>query len=484
MNDSMADKKTELAAISEQKTLQDLDVLLKALMTQQRIQAAIKGDDLDRVVSVIVRLSDTGESGDQLRAAAMLGRLAAVARGRESLVLGRVSDAVTRQPPPIDTLADEKEKGYAALAVSSLGAAWVEEYCAVEVFGIDAADSARRELLGGLLSRCGTASQWFGLLMGHAARLRDIENPESRLRKVRRIVCQMAVVLTDYQGEVGRLPGSSLGDLATRFIGSSSGDMPREVSTEIFECFLVILTRLIELRFSIALETDTYSILEKLKKLAGALDWGAFLSVSTSIHKVRTALLESALVLARQSRTDKRLLDLMLCAYTSRPQIAGALKRHFSTAQDLDPDVANWWATGGVASESGRQAEHSIGNTEDQQIGALLIEVEANRGAMERLQRAAVPFLEIYDPVLASTVSGAVSGYLGTAQIARRLARMRKLAKTDLKGARIEYNPLEHEMIGGHRQGVRMVKVVRDGVQKDFNGRVKTLVKPWVEPLE
>jgi len=480
----MDDKIAEVAAISAATNLKDLDALLKTMMAQQRIQAVIKGDDLDRVVSVIVRLSGIGDSSDQLLASAMLGRLAAVARGRESQVLGRVSEAVTRQPPPIDTLADEKEKGYAALAVGSVGAAWVEEYCAAEVFAIDAADSARRELLGGLLSRCSNASQWFDLLTERSVRFRDIENPESRLRRVRRVVCQMAGVLTDYQGEVGRLPGSSLCELATRFLGSSSSEMPREISDEIFECFLVIITRLIELRFSIALEADTYSILEKLKKLVGALEWGAFLSTSTSVHKVRTALLESALVLARQSRTDRRLLDLMLCAYTSRPQIAAALKRHFSSAQDLDPDVANWWTSGGVVSEASRQTEHSIGNTEDQQIGALLIEVEANREAMERLQRAAVPFLEISDPVLASTVSGAVSGYLGTAQIARRLARMRKLAKTDLKGARIEYNPLEHEMVGGHRQGVRMVKVVRDGVQKDFNGRVKTLVKPWVEPLE
>jgi len=70
------------------------------------------------------------------------------------------------------------------------------------------------------------------------------------------------------------------------------------------------------------------------------------------------------------------------------------------------------------------------------------------------------------------------------AQIARRLARMRKLTTTSLRGARVEYNPLEHEMLGGHQPGVRKVKVVRDGVQKEFAGKVKTLVKPWVEPEE
>jgi len=61
---------------------------------------------------------------------------------------------------------------------------------------------------------------------------------------------------------------------------------------------------------------------------------------------------------------------------------------------------------------------------------------------------------------------------------------MRKLTKTDLKGERMEYNPMEHEMLGGHKPGVRRVKVVRDGIKKEFAGKIKTLVKPWVEPEE
>ena len=49
-----------------------------------------------------------------------------------------------------------------------------------------------------------------------------------------------------------------------------------------------------------------------------------------------------------------------------------------------------------------------------------------------------------------------------------------------LKGEILEYNPLQHEMLGGHQLGVRKVKVVRDGIQKDFNGKIKVLVKPRV----
>ena len=114
----------------------------------------------------------------------------------------------------------------------------------------------------------------------------------------------------------------------------------------------------------------------------------------------------------------------------------------------------------------------------------MLIEVEEIKEIMEKLQRAIVPLLDISDPVLASTARKAASGYTDMAQIVRRLARMRKLSKTGIKGERIEYNPVEHEMVEGHKPGIRNVKVVRDGIRKDFDGRKKLLVKPLVKPID
>ncbi|MNJ70372.1 hypothetical protein D3C77_668220 [compost metagenome] len=62
------------------------------------------------------------------------------------------------------------------------------------------------------------------------------------------------------------------------------------------------------------------------------------------------------------------------------------------------------------------------------------------------------------------------------------LARMRRLSKTALKGEVVEFNPLQHELLSEVRQGVRSVKVIRDGIQKDFGGSIKMLIKPRVEP--
>jgi hypothetical protein len=231
-----------------------------------------------------------------------------------------------------------------------------------------------------------------------------------------------------------------------------------------------------------ALYAETYALLDQGKRTLGLSLWSRFITDSNVIPQLRISLLETALVLARQNRTDKQIIAALTASYKSRPQVAAAVKRHLQDARDLDPDVAEWWRNAGDVSGTRRHVEHKVGNTEDSQIGALLIEVESNSEAMEKLRGSVVDYLSISEPVLASTVKKAADGYKEIAQTARRLARMRKLTKTHMKGERLEYNPIEHEMLGGHKPGIRRVKVVRDGIQKDFAGKIKTLVKPWVEP--
>ena len=195
-------------------------------------------------------------------------------------------------------------------------------------------------------------------------------------------------------------------------------------------------------------------------------------------------MLESCFVLARQGKTDSKLIDYMRATWQSRTQIASALRAHFGTASDLDEEIASWWTNVGTTTGSSRRVSHKMRNSEDQQIGILLIELESNKDAMAKLGRAVVPYLEISDPILSATVEKAVSGYDAIAQIARRLGRMRKLTPTGLKGITDDYNPSKHELLGGHRAGVRRIVVVRDGIEKDFDGKQKTIVKPWVQAEE
>ena len=462
--------------------LRELNELLTRAMAERKIQGLIKDNNLEAVIEWILERAVDVEQ--ELLAAAMLGRLAAVARGRESVILDRADEVLTAEPASIETLDDGDAKQYAAQVLTHVTSPWVEEYAYREALAIDTADNARRELLAANLVRQGSIAEWVGAIIGRVAALKELDNDDTRLKRIRRIFGVMQNIVDRWHGDVGADVGSRLADCLKAFLSGNLADVEQPVLFEAIDSLLAVLGRVIELRFSLALYAATYSLIEQGKKTLGPGLWGRFIEQSSVMPDIHVALLESTLVLARQNRTDKQIMSVLIAAYTSRPQVAAAIKRHFQDARDLDPDVADWWRSAGDVSGTQRRVEHKVGNTEDSQIGALLIEVESNREAMDKVGRAVVPLLEISEPVLASTVKKAVVGYQGIAQTARRLARMRKLTKTDLKGERLEYNPLEHEMLGGHKAGVRRVKVVSDGIKKEFAGKIKTLVKPWVEPEE
>jgi hypothetical protein len=477
-------------------SLHALNDLLTQLMAKQQIQSLIKDSNLDAVVESIIRLAKDADGEKQLLFSAMLGRLAAVARGREMQVFNRVQEVIIDEPPSLDALSDQlvagddkdldvgKSKQYAAQSLRHVDAFWLNDYCLREALNIDTAELARRELLETALNGKGNFSDWLASISQFANVLQSIENNDTRVKRIRRLFNAILEIVKNWQGELGHEPGTALANCFKSFTDRKLAEGDLDAMSDVLDTGLAILGRLIEIRFSNALYAQTYAVMEQGKSVLGAGIWARFLDKSNMISRIRTELFEAALVLARQNRTDSGLMSVLLTTYSSKPQLSAAIKRHFAHAQDLDPDTCEWWQSASKTGDERREVEHKVGNTEDEQIGALLIEVEYAKETMEKLSRAVAPMLEISDPVLAETVKRAASTYQDMAQIARRLARMRKLTKSGLLGVLTEYNPREHEMRGGHKPGIRRIKVIRDGIIKEFNGKKKTLVKPLVEPDE
>ena len=462
--------------------LRELNQLLTDAMTARKIQALIKDSNLDLVIEAVLAL--VVDRDQQLLAAAVLGRLAAVARGRESCVFSSADEVLTTEPASIETLDDADEKTYATSMLAYCSASWVSRYTYREAVNIDTADTARRELLSANLTREDSISVWIKGISEHAVALKDVNSEDARLRRVRRIFASMRDVCKQWRRDVGMDVGDCLAECLRAFLSSKPVDIDPEIFCELMDNILSVLCRVIEIRFSMALYASTYALIPQGKKMMGPGAWGRFIDRSKVMPDVRSALLESALVLARQNRSDRQIMEALSASYSSRAQVAAAVKRRFRDARDLDPDIANWWCSAGRVSERQRTVEQKVGNTEDSQIGALLIEIESFRESMEKVGRAVVPLLEISEPILASTARKAVAGFKSIEQTTLRLCRMRKLTRMELTGERLEYNPLEHELLGGHRPGVRRVHVIRDGIKKEFSGKVKTLVKPWVEAEE
>jgi hypothetical protein len=478
---------TQLDFIQKADDLREVNELLTRVMAQMKIQALIKDGNLSVVCSAVMDLALMGDGDDdenRLLAAAILGRLSAVARSRKAMAFARLPELFVAQPLPIETLADGDEKYYASLSFAVLKAPWLNEYCIEQSVLTETSEKARTVLLTIALNTSGSLSDFWQQSQQALYLLKSIESDDSRYKKIRRISSSVSEVIRSWDGEVGIDVGLALADWFAQLIRTSKKDAEEEVLADILDDALAMLLRIIELRFSNALLAPTYIVLYKARATFGGELWSRVSRRSKNLEKIRMALKEAALVLARQNSQDKDLMKVLCTAYYSSAQVMPAIAAHFSEARDLDPETKAWWEQGGKVTQSQRNVDQQMGNSEDQQIGSLLINVEDSKTVIEKLERAVVPFLEISDPPLAETVKKAAGNFSEITLAARQLATMRRLNHMDLKGATLEYNPLQHEMLGGHQLGVRKVKVERDGIQKEFGKKIKILIKPRVIPVD
>ncbi|WP_122770718.1 hypothetical protein [Pseudomonas viridiflava] len=483
-------KKVPATAIKEiwaTQTLVELDGLLTASMAQQQIQALIKEDRLDSILKKVTELaqSETDTANAGLLVLALLGRLSAVARGREAVIAKALPSLIQvgTLPPLESSSLDGDGKFYAAQSLAQMGTGEWAPYAIEESVNLDTAEKARKLLIEIALSSFPTAADALNAHCMALVNLSGISSSDSRLRKARRISSGWAEVMRGRSYDLGDLPGEALAKWVGALLAGDIRDVDESLLFNIVDDGVDVLLRFIELRFSHAMLAETYQMLSRAKVILGRARWIHFLSFSRTRDALSLCLRESALVLARQGKTDSTMLDLIQLMYQSKVQMLKDMDRHFGKALELDPEVRQWWVAGGAVSNS-RNSTHKVGNNEDQMIGELLIEVQSTEPFMQHLRHSIVPMLNISDSIMASNAIKAAAGYSEIARKASLLARMRKLTTTDLKGMVVEFNPLQHELLSDTYHGVREVKVTRDGVLKDFGGSIKTLVKPRVEPLK
>jgi|ETNmetMinimDraft_13_1059891.scaffolds.fasta_scaffold25745_2 hypothetical protein len=468
--------------------LSDINELFTKLMAQRKMQTFFKDENLEVIIKRIHELRTISEKHGKIEAASIFGRLSALARNKEAKArfLEEVENIfeVDEIPESLEKLQDADSKYYAALGMRTIGAPWLPFYCVREALSIENAPNAQRALLKMALELVGNLCELCLLFEITKEIFADEPKPDNRLRRLSRVAIALDEVVQLWTGDIGENPSYSLERWVKYSFGYISANTDEEAAFAIVDSSINLLIRTIQLRFSNALDADIFNFLVSAKRILGGPLWSDFVRKSESIDDLRLILMESALVLARQNRTNKKYVDLLCSIYSSRIQVKSALKNHFLEAKDLDPDIHAWWINAGSISEQKALKEQPMGNSEDQLIGGLLIEIEENTEVMSKLGRAVVPFLEISDPPLAATVSHAEKSFLKMSEIGKMLARIRKLSNTDIKGKTVDYNMLEHDMLGGHQAGISKVRVVKEGIRKNYGGRIKTLVKPWVEPEE
>lgn len=248
---------SQLKKIKMAESLQAIDSILTKSMASKSIQSLIKGDQLDIVVEAIVEFGFQNPE-NALRAVASLGRLGAISRTREPQVYESAKQLLTEEPPSFESLKEADEKLYAAQVLRSIDEPWVTGYCVTQALEIESAENARKELLLAVLEQENEVAEWLRLVKGAAVSLSGITDPSSRTRRARRVLVTLMEIVISWRGPVGDEASIALGQCLTSLLPRNIDDVDLDVLDEALDSFLTILTRIVELRFSLALQSSTY----------------------------------------------------------------------------------------------------------------------------------------------------------------------------------------------------------------------------------
>lgn len=481
----MSSSTSQWEDIEKATTLRALDDVLTAAMAAHQLQTLLQDEKLSQLVQRTYQLCNAQNAEERLLLAALLGRLSAVVRSRVDQVFKGFESWMQAPPASLDTLKDGDEKAYAAAALGYLdpAPAWLMKYAVSEAFELDAAENARKALLAIVRDR---ADDYAAVLNAMTIGFDNlaIEAPDARLRRLKRILDAWKEVSRDHFWPLESNPGEVLSSVvrsALRYVKEAKDE---DLATEVGDRLLELLLRVVQLRFSYALEANTYAAVRMMKAQFGARLWTHLRSHSQVRPRVLSCLREACLVLARQGQTDMALLEAMKVMYATRTSMTTDIKRHFVGHHELDSEISDWWISGGTKRMAGNVQKGELQADADMLIGQLLLEGEATRRPLENVRINLMPLIEefVHDPVVFASLQKGLSGFVEMSTLLRQLCRLRRIEPSGLQGEIMTYSRTRHEMDGGHQPGVTQVRVMRDQVVQVLNGRERIVAKALVEP--
>jgi hypothetical protein len=313
----------------------------------------------------------------------------------------------------------------------------------------------------------------------------DTEKPgDSKMRRLRRVLECLNSVYSAKPKE----PGASAGDCVRRILVESMQNVPAPVTTEVInelaEESLRLVHGIVRARFSCVTAEETYAAMEVVRGWYRDYAWEDFADESPSARLIARDLKEALELLIRAGVADDRLYSRLALASGSnaraRQVTLGVLQRNPGLPEDLSR-----WLSGAPAHRKSIFANESEAAQYDEFVADLLLDCARLRVMEDAFDRDGLPEINVTAPGAASALSRMLGVVRSIRNAIETVASARQLSLRGHEGDIVDFLPLEHEMAGGPRPGIRTVRVVRPAVEAPSSNAGRRIVrKGIVEPVE
>jgi hypothetical protein len=303
-------------------------------------------------------------------------------------------------------------------------------------------------------------------------------------RRLRKVLAQMNRISAPGEIQTGTAPGRSLASVVETAFSSSGLPETDDVRVSVTDDALALVARMVRIRFSLATDGTTYSVLDVFRGWVRSHDWPDFIGRATSARLVSDDLLQALRILARAGVTDDVLYRHLISSMGSEHQARQAALELATDTHGLSEDVQAWLRGSQLRRESALATE-SQERSADEVFGDLLLEARSLAKQAEYVRDEVIPELRVVAPSVADRVSTMVDAQGSAVGKIELLATRRALRSRWQRGDVVEYSALEHELVGGKPSGVRYVRVLSPLVESLPPTGVRRIVrKALVEPAQ
>ena len=428
------------------------------------------------------RSTDRYADDERLRAIAALARIATVkslSRRCEELL----QPILAKPVPNIGVVSDPDDRYYVACALRHGNENWVTSYAARAIVEEKQAERARQELVSVLFARLGSIADVFSALLPALKEFRpETKNPaDSVAKRIERIFSAIRPLLVSELLEPGERTGEQLQALLASSFSGSGYPETHEVAERTLEEVAGLVHDLARTQLSLVSDPTLYAVLELPSRWFPTPVWRYVASKSKTMSLVQRDLRDAMTLLAKQAVTDQSLFEQLVVAAGSREGAAAITRQIAERHPELDEDTRSWLANGGRTvrklntGTSGLSA--SLELSADPYLATLMLNSAHLRAALHGFSEDARIELRLLEPALAEPLHALIARCDSILGDIDALAAKRDLHAKGQKGDLVDYSPAVHELVGGHIQGVRKVRILEPMILRSGNVGQETVVR-------
>lgn len=469
-----------VAALDGIASFEELKKSLDKALKDKSIYKWKKPQDFNMLFMALEKLASKEQSLDII---AILGRVETVLK--QALFDSVKVRGLLVEAPDLTVLKDGDDRYYAAKLIKRLGQSWINLWAMEHVWSEPGSEKTRLVLMETIFENADSLD----VIINELGKVGQIYIKVNKLNEKKSVARSLRVIRTlrevcktsDFscENEIGQAVDTFM---AVQFTHLTQDQIKANARKDIVPEVLGLLLDLIAHKFSLAIASEQYTVLKRLRIWCDDEVWLKLSNKHPVFKKLSNTICEAVLVMGRQGIPDGELLKSLKENLVSKDLFKIQCQQ---IAKDplLDDTITKWLKAGGERQQTKKTISSEgafAAKVESNDLGDLLLRIQQGELVIKRAE-GALDDLELFDPGLIPVIKDMANHWAIVGEISERLASKRRIKLLGEPGDVINidrklFDVIEEDEVN-HPGGI----VVRPAVIESASNRPKVIKKGIVK---